>query len=163
MQPGSIVSYCADILERLEHQCIRVLSLGLIVVVFGGVLLRYVFRIPVVWGEELAMFTFMWLAFLCASVAVRRKAHFRMSALIDMLPAKPRAALEVGTLVIMGILTAVLAWQGIHFMLAGLKEQAPGLRVPMAWAYAAVPISAISMLVFLAEAILMGPRSQGEP
>jgi TRAP-type C4-dicarboxylate transport system permease small subunit len=115
----------------------------------------------VVWGEEVAMFTFIWLAFLAASVAVRRKAHFRMSALLVLFPAKVRAALEVGALVIMGILTAILAWHGIPFLLGGLKEQAPGLRIPMAWVYAALPISGISMLVFLAEAILEGPPSSG--
>lgn len=157
MRAAKILRGVADVLERAEHLAIRVLSLGLIVVVFGGVLLRYVFRIPLVWGEELAMFAFIWLAFLSAGVAVRRQGHFRMSALIDYLPAGRRMVVEVATILLMGALTLVLAWQGLHLADGGLKEQAPGLRVPMVWVYAALPLSALSMLVFLLEALLVGP------
>jgi TRAP-type C4-dicarboxylate transport system permease small subunit len=157
MREGKILRAVADVLERAEHLAIRVLFLGLIVVVFGGVLLRYVFRIPVVWGEELAMFAFIWLAFLSASVAVRRQAHFRMSALIGFLPGRRRVFVEVATLLLMGALTLVLGWQGLHLAASGLWEQAPGLRVPMVWVYAALPVSALSMLVFLFETLLVGP------
>jgi TRAP-type C4-dicarboxylate transport system permease small subunit len=157
MREGKILRAVADLLEWAEHLAIRVLFLGLVVVVFGGVLLRYVFRIPLVWGEELAMFAFIWLAFLSAGVAVRRQAHFRMSALIDYLPARRRLFVEVATVLFMGALTLVLGWQGFHLATSGLHEQAPGLRVPMVWVYAALPISALSMLVFLFETLLVGP------
>ncbi len=157
MRAAKILRAVADVLERAEHLAIRVLSLGLIVVVFGGVLLRYVFRIPLVWGEELAMFAFIWLAFLSAGIAVRRQGHFRMSALIDYLPARRRLFVEVATVLFMGALTLVLGWQGFHLATSGLHEQAPGLRVPMVWVYAALPISALSMLVFLFETLLVGP------
>lgn len=162
MRAAKILRGVADVLERAEHLAIRVLFLGLIGVVFAGVLLRYVFKIPVVWGEELALFTFVWLAFLSASVAVRRQGHFRMSALVAMLPLRRQAPFEIGTLLLMGILTVALGWQGLAMAWGGLAEQAPGLRVSMVWVYAAFPVSAASMLVFLLEALLLGsPRSGG--
>ena len=162
MRAAKILRGVADVLERAEHLAIRVLSLGLIVVVFGGVLLRYVFRIPLVWGEELAMFAFIWLAFLSAGVAVRRQGHFRMSALIEYLPGRPRRFIEVATVLLMGVLTLVLGWQGFSLAASGLAEQSPGLRVSMIWVYAVLPVSALSMLVFLFEILLVGPPPKEE-
>lgn len=156
------ITFCAETLEYIQQLLIRFLSVLLILVVFGGVLLRYIFRLPLVWGEELALFTFIWLAFLSASVAVRRKAHFRMSALLDHLPQRARAWAETGTLTLMGVLTGFLVYQGILLAVGGLRETAPGLQVPMTWVYTAVPFSAISMAVFLAEALLKGMRPEGE-
>lgn len=162
MSRVKILRTVADHLERAEELVIRVLFVGLIVVVFGGVLLRYVIRFPLVWGEELAMFAFIWLAFLSSSVAVRRQYHFRMSALIEYLPARRRMLVEIATLFLMGALTVVLGWQGVFLAAGGLSEQAPGLRVSMIWVYTAVPVSALSMLLFVLELLVVGPPSREE-
>lgn len=161
MRMSTPITYCAERLESLHQILIRAFSITLILVVFGGVVCRYVLRIPLVWGEELAQFVFIWLAFLCASVAVRKKAHFRMSALLDTLPAGFRAGIETGTLLLMGLLTCFLVWQGLLLAAGGAQEIAPGLQVPMTWVYAAVPFSALSMAVFLVEALLRGTRPEG--
>jgi len=155
------ISYCAEKLEYFHQILIRALSVALILVVFGGVVCRYVLRIPVVWGEELAQFVFIWLAFLCASVAVRKKAHFRMSAILELLPARARAGIETVTLLLMGVLTVFLVWQGVLLAASGTGETAPGLQVPMTWVYAAVPFSTASMAIFLVEILLKRARSEG--
>ncbi len=161
MSMGAVVRRVAAGLEWVEQLLIRVLFIGLVVVVFTGVLLRYVFKIPLIWGEELSLFLFIWLALLSASIAVRRRLHVRMAELIAKLPKPLRASFDIAALLCMAALTMVLGWQGYNLAGSGLNEQAPALRGPMVWVYAAYPVGAVSMLVFLLEGFLVGPPTSG--
>jgi TRAP-type C4-dicarboxylate transport system permease small subunit len=161
MSVGAIVRRVAEWLEWVEQLLIRALFLGLVVVVFAGVVLRYVLKIPLIWGEELSLFMFIWLALLSGSIAVRRRLHFRMAELIAKLPTKLRTAIDFAALLCMATLTVVLGWQGYNLAGSGLSEQAPALRVPMIWVYAAYPVGAVSMMVFLLEGFLVGPPTAG--
>ena len=58
-----------------------------IVILFAGVVARYVLRSPLVWSDELASILFLWLAMLGAVVAFRRGEHMRMTALVGVLAA----------------------------------------------------------------------------
>src|SRR5580692_2562598 len=64
-----------------------------IVILFAGVVARYVFDAPLVWSDELASTLFLWLAMLGAVVALRRGEHMRMTA-IGVLAAPTRAVLD---------------------------------------------------------------------
>src|SRR5271156_450325 len=68
---GSLVEILAAALVALE-----------IVVLFGGVVSRYVFDHPLVWSDELASILFLWLSMLGAVIALRRGEHMRMTALV---------------------------------------------------------------------------------
>ncbi len=145
MSVGAIVRGVAEGLEWIEQLLIRILFRGLVVAVFTGVLLRYVFRVPLIWGEELSPCMFIWLALLSGSIAVRRRLHFRMAELIAKLPKKLRTSPDIAALLCMATLTVVLGWQGYNVAGSGPSEQAPALRVPMVWVYAAYPVGAVSM------------------
>src|SRR4051794_18656648 len=62
-----------------------------IVVLFAGILARYVFHKPIVWSDELAAILFLWLAMLGSVIAFQRGEHMRMTAIVGMLG--PRARL----------------------------------------------------------------------
>ena len=53
-----------------------------IVILFAGVVARYVLHAPLIWSDELASILFLWLAMLGAVVAFRRSEHMRMTALV---------------------------------------------------------------------------------
>ena len=55
-----------------------------IVILFAGVVARYVLHAPLIWSDELASILFLWLAMLGAVVAFRRGEHMRMTALVAM-------------------------------------------------------------------------------
>src|SRR5215203_2553178 len=62
-----------------------------IVVLFAGILARYVFHKPIIWSDELAAILFLWLAMLGSVIAFQRGEHMRMTAIVGMLG--PRAGL----------------------------------------------------------------------
>ncbi|SFV04329.1 TRAP-type C4-dicarboxylate transport system, small permease component [Polaromonas sp. YR568] len=61
------------------------LLLGMVVMVFGNVVLRYVFNSGIVVSEELSRFFFVWLTFIGAIVAVRDGAHLGMDNFVSRL------------------------------------------------------------------------------
>jgi tripartite ATP-independent transporter DctM subunit len=54
-----------------------------IILLFVGVVARYVFHHPLIWGDELAEILFLWLAMLGAAVALHRGLHMRMTAIVN--------------------------------------------------------------------------------
>jgi TRAP-type transport system small permease protein len=62
----------------------------MVVLVFGNVLLRYLFNSGITLSEELSRWLMVWLTFLGAIVALRRHAHLGVDTLIRMLPHKGR-------------------------------------------------------------------------
>jgi TRAP-type C4-dicarboxylate transport system permease small subunit len=142
-----------DAIERIQAIVTNVFFVTTIVVVSFQVANRFVLKLPVLWTGDLAVVCFVWLGFLTASSAVRRYGHFRMSVLIDAtwMPATARRALEIFSLLVILTVSAVLIVQGIAITTAGLNENAPGLGIRMAWAYAAVPVCAVTSLLFALE------------
>jgi tripartite ATP-independent transporter DctM subunit len=125
-----------------------VLVLAEIVVLLAGVIARYVFHAPLVWGDELASILFLWLSMLGAVVALRRGEHMRMTALLSRAGPGARALLDV---------VAIAA--SLCFMLMVLphaweyaSEEAivttPALEISNAWRAAALPTGFFLMAVF---------------
>lgn len=61
------------------------LLLGMVVMVFGNVLLRYAFNSGIQVSEELSRFFFIWLTFIGAIVAMREGLHLGMDAFVSKL------------------------------------------------------------------------------
>ena len=66
---------------------------------FAGVLARYVFHKPLVWSDELASILFLWLAMLGAVIAYQKSEHMRMSALVNRAEPARKAFFEAFALV----------------------------------------------------------------
>jgi TRAP-type C4-dicarboxylate transport system permease small subunit len=60
---------------------------GMVVLVFGNVFLRYAFNMGITTSEELSRFLFVWLTFLGAIVALREHGHLGVDLLVKALPA----------------------------------------------------------------------------
>ena len=59
------------------------LVLAEIVLLFSGVVARYAYHRPLVWGDELAGILFLWLAMTGAATALHRGTHMRMTAIVN--------------------------------------------------------------------------------
>jgi TRAP-type C4-dicarboxylate transport system permease small subunit len=59
------------------------LVLAEIVLLFSGVVARYVLHHPLIWSDELAAILFLWLAMTGAATALHRGSHMRMTALVN--------------------------------------------------------------------------------
>ena len=76
-----------------------VLVVAEVVILFAGVVSRFVFDRPLIWSDEIASLLFLWLAMLGAAIALRRGAHMRLTTVAALMSPAWRArvdALAVG-------------------------------------------------------------------
>jgi len=62
------------------------LVLAEVIILFSGVISRYIFDSPLFWTDELANFLFLWLSMLGMVVALRRDGHMRLTTLANWVP-----------------------------------------------------------------------------
>jgi TRAP-type C4-dicarboxylate transport system permease small subunit len=144
-----------DQVEKAQSALTNVFYVLTIVVVAFQVVNRFILHWPVVWTADFAVICFVWLGFLCASQGVRKSAHFRMTILLDSnWIGGGRRVLELTSLLVVVGLSGILLVQGLLITTEGLKETSPGLNVSMAWAYAAIPVSSFTALLFGIEKLI---------
>ena len=136
---GSFVEIAAAALVAVE-----------IVILFGGVVARYVFDQPLVWSDELASILFLWLAMLGAVIAFRRDEHMRMTACVGMLPAPTRAMLDTFATGAALAFLLLIAWPAYRYALEEIPITTPALQITDALRAAALPAGTTLMAVFAA-------------
>jgi TRAP-type C4-dicarboxylate transport system permease small subunit len=86
-----------------------------IVILFSGVVARYVLNHPLIWSDELASILFLWLAMLGAVIAFRRDEHMRMTAAVGSLPAPTRATFDLFATCAALAFLLLIAWPAYEY------------------------------------------------
>jgi tripartite ATP-independent transporter DctM subunit len=116
-------------------------------ILFAGVISRYVFHKPFTWTDELASILFLWLAMLGAVLAYRRSEHMRMAALVNGAQPKTKALLEALALAAGLAFLALVMWPAIEYAHDELVIVTPALEIPNIWRAAALPVGIGLMLI----------------
>jgi tripartite ATP-independent transporter DctM subunit len=140
---------------------VEILAAGLvaveIIILFGGVVSRYVFDRPLVWSDELASTLFLWLAMLGAVIAFRRDEHMRMTACVATLGSRMRTIADGFASTASLAFLLLIAWPAYQYALEELPITTSALEITDAWRAAALPAGVALMIVF---AVLRLPRDR---
>ena len=123
------------------------LVLAEIVVLFSGVVSRYVFHTPLVWSDELASTLFLWLSMLGAVVALRRGAHMRMTAIVSKLSTEKCALMEVMGLVAALTFLLLFLWPSWEYARDEAMITTPALEINNMWRAIAIPLGCGLMVI----------------
>ncbi len=150
--PANALSVRAARIDRVAGSVIESVAAALvlveIVLLFAGVVARYVFHAPLVWSDELASIFFLWLSMLGAVVALRRGEHMRMTAVVGNVSPPARRMLEA--LAIAASLAFLVLVMHPAFEYADEERfiVTPALEISNAWRAAAIPVGVGLMIVF---------------
>jgi TRAP-type C4-dicarboxylate transport system permease large subunit len=126
-----------------------------IVVLLIGVTSRFVFHRPLVWVDEFASMCFLWLAMLGAVVALLRREHMGLTALVIRLsPGKQAAAQALALAVIAIFLALILPW-AYDYARDEWAIETPALGLHNTYRAAAMP-AGIALMLFVAIVRLLG-------
>ena len=128
-----------DWLESL----VGLLLVGLVVVVFAQVALRYLTYQPFAWTEEVARYLFIWLSLLGAAVGGRRGAHFAVDIVAQRVPGRAGRALRAGLRLVEAAFYATLTWAGVEIVRVTHLQRAASTDLPMSVPYAAIPLAGL--------------------
>ena len=138
---------------NIEAWALLVFYTMLVITMAIEVLRRELFAYSSIWGEEIVRYSFIYLAWIGASAAVRERAH--IDVLFNFCPVKVKAALYIlGDLVMLGVAVIALIWS-MDSVLTAVKfgSVTHGLRVPFALFLFAVPLGFSLMTYRLLQSI----------
>lgn len=140
---ATVTSNTFKLIDRnLERWALLVFYTMLVVTMAVEVLRREIFAYSSIWGEEIVRYSFIYLAWIGAASAVRERAHIRIDVLFHYVPERIKALLYIfGDLVMMVVAIYALYWSFEMVSVAWkFQSVSHGLRVPMVWFLAAVPV-----------------------
>lgn len=116
--------------------------------VLVGVFFRFIIPIPMAWPPELARFLMVAVTMIGASVAIRQLDHVGITLLVDALPVRVRGVIYIFGNIMIAVFLAVFTWFSWRLTLEmGPRQTSSSLGVSMAFAYAAMPIGGVMMLI----------------
>ncbi len=135
--------------NRLEEVVLGWTLLGLALLAFVQVVLRYAFATGLDWGEEFGRYVSVLLTFLGASVGVKHGTHFSVEALVKALPYRASHGVRALASLLTALLFAVVVWYGsIHTAkLQRFGVSSASLRVPMWIPYLPIPLFSATLSV----------------
>jgi len=145
-------------LTRLVEWMLTALSILIFVVVFLQVLFRYLLRQPLFWSEELPRYLLIWMCFLAAAVAQKHDAHINITLCLAPLSTRARQVLKILTDAIILAFLWVITYSGGLVTSITAHHRSTALQLPMGLVYAALPVGAILMSLYLVLQIADGVR-----
>ncbi|QRY70714.1 TRAP transporter small permease (plasmid) [Ensifer sp. PDNC004] len=132
---------------------IALLLAGMVVLVFGNVVLRYAFNQGITASEEISRIFFVWLTFLGAVVALREHGHLGVDTLIKRLPpVAAKVAVLLGHAMMLYVTWLMMSGSWTQTLI-NLHVSAPATGLSMGFFYGAgLAFGVPAFLILLADA-----------
>lgn len=145
-----------DIAYKIVLLLCKMLLLADIGITTMAVVGRYVRFIPdPAWSEQIVLTLMAYLAVLSAALAIRRRAHIRMTAFDDYLPKKLVIFLDIISdimVLTLGIVMIVVGWRYARTIGAkGFYTSLP--KLSRFWMYFPIPLAGVAMIIFQLEVL----------
>jgi TRAP-type C4-dicarboxylate transport system permease small subunit len=131
-----MIDRALELFCRAIELAIAALLAGMVVMVFGNVVLRYGFNSGIIVSEELSRWFFLWVTFLGAIVALKEHAHLGSDFVIGRLPPAGKKVCLVLGHVLMLYATWLVLSGSLAQVRINLSVEAPVTGASMAWVYA---------------------------
>lgn len=161
--------------ERAEAVIGMVLLVAIVCMVFAAGILRKL-GYPIIWGMDMAQLLFIWVSFIGADLALRRKVHIGMDLAVRPAPPRLRSAIEVALALVIVVFLGILVVIGIQLTLQNPERQFGDSGISYAFVTSAVPAGCLllaSTICWRLFAVIRGWRQapglvftdqdQGEP
>lgn len=136
------------------------LYLFIVVVIFSEVVRRFVLEFSSLWGEETARYSFIYMVWIGAAMAVKDRLHIRITLLIELLNYRLQNFFSM-LASLLGMILAVIAMRySMEPFLLSIKYQSvtDGLRIVQAWYLFAVPFGFTLIMVRFTQTLIEDVR-----
>lgn len=141
-------------LEKTLKIAMVLSSAILAIVTFLQVIMRFFFKMPVAWGQDIIRLSFVYLVFLGAAYCLKTNDHLNIDIIFSMVSNKTGKILQILiNFVLLGFFILLLIY-GIQFSKTGITQKAPYTAIPMIYYYASIPISVIFLILYDIEIII---------
>jgi TRAP-type C4-dicarboxylate transport system permease small subunit len=171
------ISRLSNTVLRVEKRVITLLAALLVVLIFLNIVTRMA-GAALFWGDELAIYTMVWMTLIGASAMVRMRAGVAVTLVTDVLPQDIRRVvfrIADAVLLLLAVTLLILCWQWydpVALIESGFDldafaqdtfkfvyaEPTSTLGVRKFWIWLVVPLMATAMTIHAVANLLEGPR-----
>ena len=126
----------------------------MIAMILANVASRYVLSTPIIWADEIASMSFLWLAMIGAALAIDRNEHLRLTIFLQMFPERIRAFVSTLALLLVAVFLVVMLRPAFEYAYEESYVTSPALELPMTYRAAALPFGMLLMAILaIAQAV----------
>lgn len=138
----------SNFIESVQFWFCLLIILGLTLLIFLQVILRYVLNTPIIWSHEISSGLLIWLTFMGAAVLTKRKQHLRVDIVINYLPEKFKIVIEYIFQMLILVFAVFLIIFSYQLFFQQMNQGMGSLGLPRAY-YFSLPVLVFSVSVFL--------------
>lgn len=149
-------------LDRFEEYAILILFPAMVIVVFTATIARYLDLFPMFWGEELARYIMVYLAYTGAGMAMKTGSHISVSFLVDRIRnPRVRQIFDILSLLLLLFFAGSITLMMLKIIqrLIMMKQTSPALFIPIWLMYAAVPYGMILVSIRAVQGYISAQRA----
>lgn len=138
-----VLSKISDVVYSIEKVLALILALTLMVSMVGGFFFRYVFKNPLLWSDELAIFCLIWITFIGGSMVLKEKASPAITILVDAVPDKYKKYIHAISNLILLIFVAYVLYLASDWIMKPniFVQKSTALNWPKIYFYLSIPVS----------------------
>ena len=124
-----------------------ILFLVIIFVTVAGVFTRYILDSPLIWSDELARFSLIWMIFLGAGVVSFKDSHLIVDFIFEYVPEKVGSFFKTFSFVVVLAFLITLVVFSIDLLRVAGYNTSPALEIPLSFWRGSVVAGAILMII----------------
>ncbi|GGC83859.1 ABC transporter permease [Thalassobacillus devorans] len=117
--------------------------------VFGNVVLRYLFNSGITWSEEMSRYFFVWLVFLGAIAALKDRMHLGVDIVVNLLPEKVKKVVFVLSNGLVLYLLWLLLEGSWRMTILNANSTGPATGMPLSYLYGIGVVTSIAMMILI--------------
>jgi len=142
------------VIFRVIKEILITIGLVLIVLVFFGVVLRYIFGLSIVWAYEVSILLLVWSSMLGAAAGIRLNSHVNLDMFVNLIPDSGRKwIILLKDLIVLAFL-ALGTYFGLKVLGRTMRQNMQTINLPVGVIYMSIPVSFIPMILFYLEDIV---------
>ena len=142
-------------LEFIIRKVTGVLMVLMVAVMCYQVVLRYAFHNSNIWSEEITRYMFVYVSLLGSFIAIRKNTHLKVDFFVNLLKGNVKRYFTIITSIAVIVFLIYLIPLSYSLCINTMRNISPGLKMPMGYAYAAIPIGAVLMFLGMIEQLLI--------
>lgn len=135
-----------DLVSLVFRPIIATLYLIMIAITFSQVIFRYLLDSALPWAGELAIFFFIWIIFLGASIALIKGVHIGVDIFTNFFNEKLKKYNLIFINLIIIVFCFLVIYGSIPLIIDNFSQRSPALEIRLSYVYACIPISMVSMI-----------------
>lgn len=144
----SVLDKIVDLVAKIIKVIVVMCAVALVLVVFGEVVLRYVFSTSLLWNDEGSRFLFVWIVYFAMAYAVYNKSHIRLDIISEKFTFL-QTPLKILAWCTTTVFFSLFFKYSLDYAISNADKMAPATGIPYIIIYGVLPVSSAATLLFL--------------